>query len=177
MRGQTLGIRSVFLIPASAQFKAHWGIRNFLCWLHYSFELQPVGENWDPCQGTPPGKKSCCIHEAMELRSVSASRNSAQQNSPLPSYPVFENMESNSFWVLYGEQSVLRNPGEWIPSRKDCPARNCLWQHSQLLSHSTGWYPVQRHCQCTPLSISITQPLQRLELDFPRGNGLEYTSD
>lgn len=36
---------------------------------------------------------------------------------------------------------------------------------------------VRGHCQCIPLSIFITQPLQRLELDFPRGNGLEYTSD
>lgn len=31
---QTLGIRTVFLIPASARSKAHWGIWNFLCWLH-----------------------------------------------------------------------------------------------------------------------------------------------
>lgn len=52
--------------------------------------------------------------------------------------------------------------------QKGLPCKNCLWQHSQLLSHSAGWHSV-----CTPLSIFITQPLQRLELDFPRGNALE----
>lgn len=85
--------------------------------------------------GSLPGdtsrEKSCCIHEATELCRGNASRNSAQQSFPLPSYPVFENMESNSSWVLYWQQSVLRNPGEWTPSRKDCPARQL-----QLHSHS-----------------------------------------
>lgn len=141
---QTLGIKSVFLIPASAQSKAHWGIWNFLCWLHSSFEVQPFGEILGSLPRDTSREKSCCIHEPMGLCNVSASRNPAQQSFPLPSYLVFENRESNSSWVLYGHQGVLRNPGEWIPSRKGSAARNCLWQHSQLLSHTAGWHPVCR---------------------------------
>lgn len=43
---QTLGIKTVFLIPASARSKAHWGIWNFVCWLLYALNhslLERIG--------------------------------------------------------------------------------------------------------------------------------------
>lgn len=118
----------------------------------------------------PSRDQSCCIHRQ---------RGPALQvpQGTLPStvfHPVLYFRATHLGFSM--DSRVCWEVPEWIPPRMGSSARSCLGS-TQLSAHSAGWQPAPGHWQGSALAISITQPLQRLQLDFPRGNGLEQISD